>query len=159
MFPTTMNRQSAIFTGILWDKQLSWLQGEMELRRTVTLRALIINCYVPGPPLDAIHTNFFKSTFMRQEGNYEHWLGIWWHKGNFVIKTSTIAKSFSILETNKIFTIEIMFGICSPNHLGDSGGVRAHMEGEWQCSQWVMNKYYLKFTIMKVFFKNKLYLC
>lgn len=48
------------------------LQGEMGLRRTVTLRALIITCYVPGPPLDAIHTNFFKSTFMRQEGNYEH---------------------------------------------------------------------------------------
>jgi len=52
----------------------------------------------------------------------------------------TALKSPVILEKHyKIFTEEIMYGMCSPNHVAcrrgikSHGGVRAYLEGDRQC--------------------------
>lgn len=129
----------------------------MGARERMTLRALLINCYVYSPHLDAIQTNFFKCTFMRQEET-EHWLGIWWDKEN-VIKTNKYNNEEPFYFRNEwnIYKWDYVWNLLPKSSGETEGGVRAYMERDRQCWHSVMNKYYLQFTMMKVFKTNYTY--
>lgn len=133
--------QSGKSTGILQDRQFGSFRNKLQGETGSTVRMMQELCQLQRMwPSSVCHSNFFKSTHMRQEET---------------VRTDQIFDDIKgILEThNKVSTDEITSGIRSSNHpTGGSEGA----QGRGQAMLTLGGNKYLNFTKMKV--QKKLYL-